>query len=642
MTVPHTAPAAIRELPAWLIWRFEHEPGLAKPRKVPYYAAGGKRHGKQGGAQDLPQLTTFEVARQAAQRRGYDGVGFATLEQFGICALDFDNCVAEGVVHPEVEALVGDTYAEYSPSGNGIRMFVQGDLGDRKDVRGAGFGVETFSRKGFVTYTGNPLELTKLLGNDDVVGPIDEPIRALVAKRFAKEPSSAGPIPASLGVDDSHILRILANLPNDLHYEDWVNVGMAIHHETGGEGFELWDSWSQGSPKYGSREYNEDRWRSFGKRTDRPFTLRGVMHLAGINPNGPASADEFEIIADAPADPKVKPNRFPVLSADEFANRPAPAWLIKHVLPKAELVVLYGASGSGKTFMALDMAGSIARGIDWRGKKTKAGRVVYIAAEGAGGFRNRIQAYATQHNVDLADLNIGVINAAPNFMQRTDALEVMSAIKSAGGADVIVIDTFAQVMPGGNENAGEDMGTVLAHCKGLHKGTGAVVILVHHSGKDSSKGARGWSGLRAAADAELEVVRAPGGRLLRLSKQKDGEDELQWGFDLDIVEIGVDEDLEPITSCIVVEAAIPSLTAAPLRKMGPVEVVVNQVVQEMAIAQTSGLEVKEILKEAAARLPAPEKGKRDTRLQVARRALESLCKGDPAPYFQEDDCISII
>jgi KaiC/GvpD/RAD55 family RecA-like ATPase len=654
------APAAIRDLPAWVIWRFEDNPGGGKPRKVPYYANGGKRHGEQGGPKDTSNLVTFDAAKAAAARRGYDGVGFAALQQFGICALDFDNCITDGQIHPQVEALLSDSYAEFSPSGQGIRIFFKGDLGNGKAIRNVDFGMECFSTRGFVTFTGNTLDITELLGNTDTVALLPEVVQQLHAERFTrtKEPLETGTSGEPAGLTMAQLEECLAALPTDLHYDDWVMVGMAIHCETQGEGFELWEEWSGHSSKYSNREYNEDRWRSFGKGSGNQVTGRSLVHLANehgakIRLNGPASMEEFEALGEEydgdfeklePLATEDKPMRFQVLSASEFTNRPAPSWIIKHVLPKAELVVLYGASGSGKTFMALDMAGAIARGVDWRGKKTKQGRVVYIAAEGAGGFRNRVQAYAQQHQLDLEALNIGVIHAAPNLLLKEDALDVAKAIKAAGGADVVVVDTFAQTTPGANENAGEDMGKALAHCKGIHRATGAVVVLVHHAGKDPTKGARGWSGLRAAADAELEVVRGATGRALRLSKQKDGEDELEWGFDLEQVQIGIDEDLEPITSCVVIETSMPAINAGPVKKLGKNEKVVNEVLQEYALAQTSGIEIKPVLDEAARRMMARdgvEGDKKGNFRSNARRALHKLCEGDDAPYWLDPDTNTI-
>jgi len=72
-------------------------------------------------------------------------------------------------------------------------------------------------------------------------------------------------------------------------------------------------------------------------------------------------------------------------------------------------MVVYGDSGSGKSFFVFDMLGAIARGVEWRGKKVAKGRAVYIAAEGAGGCRNRLQAYCEHHGVEPDELDIGII-----------------------------------------------------------------------------------------------------------------------------------------------------------------------------------------------------------------------------------------
>ena len=97
------APEPMRELQGWLTWRYEQFPNEAKPRKVPYYADGGKRYGLQGSPNDRAKLTTFAAARDAAARRGHDGVGIALLSDWGITALDFDKCVdASGNIPAEI------------------------------------------------------------------------------------------------------------------------------------------------------------------------------------------------------------------------------------------------------------------------------------------------------------------------------------------------------------------------------------------------------------------------------------------------------------------------------------------------------------------------------------------------------------
>lgn len=631
------APAAIRDLPAWLIWRFEENHDGGKPRKVPYYAGGGKR-GAHGTAQDVAKLVTFDAAARAAARMGFDGVGFATLGQFGICALDFDDCITDGRLHPDVEALLVDTYAEYSPSGRGVRLFFRGNLGNGKALNGGPYGMECFSSKGYVTYTGNTLELTELLGNTDEVAPVNQAVVELYNKRFARSPvddvQRMDATNEALGMDEARIREALALIdPSTLHYDDWLRVGMAVHAETAGAGFDLWDAWSSTSSKYTSREYGEDRWRSFGRNDGAAVTGGTLLKMAGLSMSSPASADEFPDALEEPTEGK--PLRFPWYSSEDFSDQPLPTWVIKGVLPQADLAVLYGASGAGKSFVALDMVAAIARGTEWRGRRVKQGRVAYIAAEGAGGFRKRVKAYKQHFEVD--QLGVNVIPAAPNLVEKGDAIDIIRTIRDMGGADIVVVDTFAQVTPGSNENAGEDMGTALANCRLINKHTGAMVLLIHHAGKDLSKGARGWSGIKAAADAELEVAREGEGRVLRLTKSKDGEDMTEWGFDLEVVQLGVDEDMDPITSCVVVEAAVPAKGGISTRKLGPVEKVVNEVIQEVAQVQTSGIEVNFVVGEAVSRLDAPEEGKRDTRRQRVRRAIEALCSGDDAPYWLQDD-----
>lgn len=342
-----------------------------------------------------------------------------------------------------------------------------------------------------------------------------------------------------------------------------------------------------------------------------------------IGESAPSSDDPTPITDGEVID--IKPVRFAVQPAHLFTQGKPPQWIIKGVLPKADLAVLFGESGSGKSFAALDMAVDIAEGTSWRGHITKPGRVVYIAAEGAGGFRKRLAAIAVQRGLDLTQLNIGVISDAPNLMEKADALDVAKAIHAAGGADLVIVDTFAQVMPGANENAGEDVGKALSHCKGIHRATGAMVMLVHHSGKDSSKGARGWSGLRAAADVELEVVRADDNRSLTVTKLKDGEDGAEFAFKLETVVLGLDEDGEEITSCIVEHSEGKVRRVRDKGPKGNIERLVVQGLKDLADLADATVELHVLKESVALQIPFDaQEGKRDTRNQRIDRAIESL------------------
>ena len=629
-------PAGLRQIQGWLMWRYEHHENEPKPRKIPYYASGQKRSGQQGGPEDRRHLTTFDAARAAAARKGMDGVGIALLPDWGLAALDFDHCtLPDGSLHPEVAEIAAQSYAEWSPSGSGVRVLFKGDLLNRKS-HGGPYGFETFSTKGFVTFTGNRLDITEVLGNENTLADVTPEVVALYAKRF--KPREVADVDADgqtrRGMTDDELRELLAKLPNeDLPYESddgqpsWLGVGMALHHETSGAGFHLWDEWSQASSKYTHSDYGHYKWVRFGNHGGASITVHSLARWAGVDLEAASPEDFDDLTVNADGTPK--PLKFAVVTDEVFMQRPAPRWIVKGLVPEGDLLVLFGETGAGKSFVALDIFGAVARGVPWRGLRVRQRRVAFIVAEGGGGFRNRLCAYRQHHG---AAPGVLVMHAAPNLMERGDATEVAKALAAAGGADIVVVDTFAQTTPGANENAGEDIGKALKNCRGISQALGgALVVLVHHTGKDTTRGARGWSGLKAAADAEIEVGRAPAGRYLRTSKQKDGDDGLEWGFALEVVTVGIDEDGDEITSCVVREAEVPKADAG--KKLGKVEAIVNDTIQSLLTVGAEALDAAEVIRQAAARMPEEEGAARDTRRQRAKRALENLCKGDDAAYF---------
>ena len=179
-------PAPLRDLPIFLCWRLEPRyEGDPKPLKVPYYPLGNKRTGRQGAPEDRSQLTTFAIARDQAARRGMTGIGVALLEGYDLVAIDVDNCVTDGKLPSEILHAVGSTYAEYSPSGRGIRAIMRGNLGNHKaPTTDTDYGFEVFSTSGFCTLTGNALDHIDILGLEDTVGKVGSEIRAICQRRF--------------------------------------------------------------------------------------------------------------------------------------------------------------------------------------------------------------------------------------------------------------------------------------------------------------------------------------------------------------------------------------------------------------------------------------------------------------------------
>lgn len=273
-------------------------------------------------------------------------------------------------------------------------------------------------------------------------------------------------------------------------------------------------------------------------------------------------AADFDIIQLTPEEENVSKakttNRFKLYRYSDFANREPPGYIIKDVLPRAEFGIMYGASTAGKSFVALDMAFAIARASLWNGRETTKGRVVYIAAEGAGSFSKRIKAYMLENNIS-GELPFDIIADSPNFFLKDDALELAKAI---GKADVIFDDTLAQTSVGANENSAEDVAKILYNIKGIHRATGALVMPLHHEGKDENKGARGSTSLRAGADVEIRISRVGADRAIEVTKQKDGEDGLRFGFTLKTVQIDMDN-----SSCVVEYVPLQNRAAVRFRKM---------------------------------------------------------------------------
>lgn len=441
------------------------------------------------------------------------------------------------------------------------------------------------------------------------------------------------------------VAAALAAIPNhgakELNYDEWRNIIFAIHHATDGsdDGLALAHSFSAKSSKYDPGFLDTRVWPYIRNDRDGSVVTERTLFVRAANEGwvDPALFDDFEVVADAPAPPgddfdvvesesatdagaAAGEHRYNFVPAKTFKNRKPPGYIVAGVLPKAELVVVYGQSGSGKTFFVLDLVESVARGVAWRDRAVERGRVGYVVAEGAGGFSNRLKAYDRAN--DLTDsTDLFVLADAPNFTSVPHVKDVIYALKRAGPFSIVVVDTLAQVMPGANENSGEDMGLVINHCKQIHKKTGALVILIHHSGKDAAKGARGWSGLRGAMDAEIEVVRENADREAMITKMKDGEEGAKFGFKLKQVVI----DDEGSTSAVVEHGEAVARDRKAAGPKGDKQRVVTAAVRSLIGLDGALPDTEKVISAAVAQVPFDAGlGKPDRRREHCTRALESL------------------
>jgi KaiC/GvpD/RAD55 family RecA-like ATPase len=264
------------------------------------------------------------------------------------------------------------------------------------------------------------------------------------------------------------------------------------------------------------------------------------------------------------AHPKTPPMRYRLMRADEVVDAPPLHWLVRGVLPAAGLAALFGASGSGKSFLALDLCAAVAAGGEgWFACRVKSAPVVYVALEGEHGFSQRAKAWQLHHGRDLPG-SLRFVMQALDLRNADDVSEIAEAVTAAGAAaGLLVIDTLNRAASGADENSVVDMGAIIAAAKDLQAKIGGLVLLIHHSGKDSSKGLRGHSSLHAALDAAIEVTRGDGRWDWRIAKSKDGDDSKAHPFKLDVVEIGEHDDGEPITSCVVVADEAPTELRRP-------------------------------------------------------------------------------
>jgi RecA-family ATPase len=239
-------------------------------------------------------------------------------------------------------------------------------------------------------------------------------------------------------------------------------------------------------------------------------------------------------------------------SWDDIEDEPV-EWLIDNVLPKRAFCALYGPPGSYKSFVALDIAEAVATGRPWMGREVQAaGAVLYICGEGFGGIGARIKA-CKLHNRTQARAEIYVIRAAINMRSSADDFDLLVASikdlveKTGVQFELVQIDTLARAFGGGNENNSEDMGAFIHNAGRIQRMLGCAMMVLHHSGKDATKGLRGHSSLLGAVDTQLELMKVDaqpnpaspiaGSGVLTISKQKDGQDGLKIGFEMVKVEI---------------------------------------------------------------------------------------------------------
>lgn len=371
--------------------------------------------------------------------------------------------------------------------------------------------------------TGKPYEW---VGDWRKLPKIPEPLLALWKSLLAPE-RSREPMPIRESAQMTELRDLLARRDPDCGYDEWLRIGMALHHESEGsdEGLGIWDEFSAPSDKYPGLEALRSHWQSFG-RSATPITADSLRR------SDRAAVTDFETVCyvEVPGVVQSDAPGFEFLSLDELFNRPEPDWIIKDTLPEAAFGVIYGQPGAGKTFTITDIVLSIALGQSWRGRSVKQGRALYIAAEDDRGVQMRLAAGLASRGVQSAPVR--VLPTAPVLTDKGQANRLLEAIKRESRPSIVVFDTLAAVTPGSDENTSKDMGGLIHYCYQIHKATGALVMLIHHEGKVVGSGMRGSSTLLGACDVSWEISKDDLHHEMRIEKLKNAPDGMSYSFNL--------------------------------------------------------------------------------------------------------------
>lgn len=544
---------------------------------------------------------------------------------------------------------IDHTYVERSSSGNGYHILIKGSL--LADInKGARNGIEAYANRGFVILTGNCISRTREIISDQATCDwLNENYRVIGDAQPEQDYYSLDQ--QRINNPDSEELRL------DQEFIDkastWSNRAKLEHlwnaqdtDESGRGGSEGDLSIMQFLWKFNKHRPHPDecairmfvrspRARKLARKGTAwskylMTTLRSAKGRVALDESKTA---DFSVGANAmleqfqkeradytaaqtqnamlraqgvpvPAMPAFTPTfKFDFLKPDEIVDEPPLKWALENVFLMQSVNAIYGWSGVGKSFIALDLMMAIAQGKEWFGHETEQMRVSYLALEGGEGMRNRLKAYKVGNEMERLPENLEIYRGKFNMRDEKMIAAFIDARLSTRTDDslpeMVVIDTFAKAIPGADENSAADMGAAVQAAELIKEKLNACVIIVHHStkpNKDTGKagGLRGSGAIQAGIDGVIEVAKMPlvSGedeqtkepiitgykRFLDMNKVKEGLSDRQLEFELDIVDIEnrtrKSGEIVPVTSCRIIDLqdtsgsnnprAVPPVANAPV------------------------------------------------------------------------------
>jgi AAA domain len=237
-------------------------------------------------------------------------------------------------------------------------------------------------------------------------------------------------------------------------------------------------------------------------------------------------------------------------------------YLVKGIIPRHGLTVVWGPPKCGKSFWVFDVMMHIALGWPYRGRRIQQGPVVYCAFEGAEGFKARAEAFRQRHLAeDHGEIDFHLIGVRANLVK--DHAELIGAIRTQlrGKPASVTLDTLNRSIQG-SESDDKDMTAYIAAADAIREAFGCAVIIVHHCGVEGTR-PRGHTSLTGAVDAQLSVKRDTAGNVLvTVEWMKDGPEGDTIASRIESLDVGMDDEGEMITSCVVVPAEYDPARAA--------------------------------------------------------------------------------
>jgi hypothetical protein len=626
-------PEELKSRAQWVAWRYVDQVGKLKPIKMPI----DPKTGANASSTNPNHWADIEIAAAYAEQCEC-GIGFVLTGDDEFCCIDIDHttdpaalCVQEGIW-----AAAQGAYTETSPSGKGCHIWLTCTEKVTHSRPSELPHIECYTENRFMTMSGRDAR--------GVILPMPDALAVKLEPCFRKKPEDKRlhVIPLLSDIDVLHKTRNDFGSRFELlwqglwsgHYESQSNADfhlacmLARYTSDLHQLKELFFMSALGKREKAQRA-------SYIEPTLVKAMAVAAEELAAIE-HGRQQAERIGFGGRALSK---KTPRAALVWWKDFIPRQSLLKLVNGVLGEGGFSALYGAPGSGKSFLAMDIAFAIATGTSWMGREVVQGSVLYAAGEGASGLRLRRTALTRVKGIESPP--VAFLPLALDITIESGAIiDFISQMKVETGSipRLLIIDTLNRYFGDGDENSSKDMKRFIDSVGKIHEIYPELhIMIVHHAGKEEEKGLRGSSALKGAVDTVIRC-RRPGKEGLpfqvAIEKQKDGDDQMVFAFTLLSVDIGADSDGEVMRSCVVVQEAEKFVSSGILTGHMAYAVGVIKEVAKHDASENKDIQLRDIYAEWCRGRPDDKK---DSVRKTARRMLAQL-KERRAIEWGEGEC----